>query len=99
MNDYVPELSLEGPPTICWEYETFSWTNPFYYPGDLEWNNFLNEKGSEGWELIQYATECHYRKYCLFKRQKNNTLFHAQVKELAQMILRAQEAMKIQNNE
>lgn len=54
-----------------WEYEEFA--DAF---GHAEaWLEFLNKKGSEGWELISYTQERYiwdnfkqYRK-CLFKRK------------------------------
>ena len=54
-----------------WEYKEFLDT----FINTERWLDFLNRKGSEGWELISYTNEPYewnkfkvYRK-CLFKRK------------------------------
>ena len=54
-----------------WEYEEFADA----FGREETWLEFLNNKGSEGWELVSYTQEPYvwnnfklYRK-CLFKRK------------------------------
>ena len=55
-----------------WEYKEFAET----VSHTEEWIEFLNKKGSEGWELISYTTELNpfndlkkYIRKCIFKRK------------------------------
>lgn len=87
---------------VQWEYKEFCWidpTTPWPFSGlsnPLRWEAWLNSMGEKGWELVQFKCDDKDGRTCTFKRQTKQTEFDRQVKELADMILKAQEAMKIQ---
>ena len=59
-----------------WEYTERLWNINFYHDyklieGLLDWLDWLNKQGAEGWELIEYKKIGQYScdRHCLFKRE------------------------------